>query len=106
MSGLQADSGFPSGCRRGHGPEHRHQGSVRVVAVSELMVEGDAHDLVIHLQRHRLSCDLFHCCRRCVWNPSEMVGIAQNGIAVVVIHMTADAVADGRGERVGSHGNR
>ena len=103
---FSAISGFPSSHRRWHGPEHGHQGSVRIFAVSQYMIEGDAHGLVIHIQGHRVSCDLFHRCRCCGWNPAVMVGVAQHGIAVVVIHMTADAVADFRSERVGSHGNR
>ena len=93
-----AAEGLLSVPRLGHGAQHRHQSAVGIFAVAEGVIKGDAELAAIDIQQHPLGFHLQHAGLAWVLSTAVMARVGHYGFGVVVIHVRADAIADGGGE--------
>ena len=75
-----------------------------VFAVGERVIEGDRDSLTVNQQFH--SVCRHGCHGRSLWfvDTAEVLGIAKHRFTVVIVHVPADAIADGGSEGISSHG--
>ena len=74
-----------------------------VFAVAEGVIKGDAELAAINIQQHPLGFHLQHAGLAWVLSTAVMACVGHHRFSVVVIHVRANAIADGGGEGISCH---